>query len=712
MTVFYKLTSEEPKFPQDNLTLKALAKFYADLLFDFDHQDITFREDAIALGELLIHLGVDPVVVKEHWLGHHPMKQALVPPFNIPYKYETIDGGIKWDVMLDDLETGLINLGVKISNEDAIAILDTIEPLCQDETELLKISERVKKLLYPKDFQNWQNTIKPFQQRLTRRIWDEKKEKPKKNPDNLKLEIQVYLKESDPFIKVHLKGQICSSYRIKGTEFDALCKILESQNSTPQKTTFNFTEFMSTSSEAIDWIIPGFLPRAETILLAAQAKVGKTLTAWDIAYAVIAGDRIFGEQVNGKGKVLIVTSDESPNSSRRRFKARGFDLCPEATDNLRIMTHLDLNNLIPLESELEDFRPDLVIIDSLTSITRESGLSEKDAEFVRPIYRLKDLLGRYGAAGILIHHESKNKEAKSIDKVSGSARIVAATWGIWQLVAANPDDEKSPTRWLKIKPREGQASTHILEINPKDSWANQGIFTYIGEFGDENGAKKTQGERVIELLNTYNGRGLTYKEIDETLQIGRNLYRVLDGLESKQIISKRRSQHNQKQWVYATLSTIDLECENPGDSPPLTLSLGDDSEEVKTLDTQALEDIHIRFTYDSHTIHIPQKINEDVNSPNPCLESVSPNDSDIHIPPVLEGGRGCDDSSENQTVLMEMEEKKLESCDRTLKAGSIVTCEKYPGEILVIGEISGTQAHCCTTFGDKWIALSDLALSV
>ena len=48
MTSFYKLTSEEPKFPQENLTFKALAKFYADLLFDFDHQDITFREDAIA----------------------------------------------------------------------------------------------------------------------------------------------------------------------------------------------------------------------------------------------------------------------------------------------------------------------------------------------------------------------------------------------------------------------------------------------------------------------------------------------------------------------------------------------------------------------------------------------------------------------------------------------------------------------------------------
>ena len=157
--------------------LKELVKAYADLLFDFDHQDLTFRENAIALGGLLINLGIDPVVVQKHWLGHHPMKQALVPPFNIPYKYEIFGGGIKWDVMIDDLETALISLGAKIDNESAIALLDKVEPLCQDWIELLKISERIKKLLYPKDFQNWHNTIKPFQKRLNDRIWDEKQKK-------------------------------------------------------------------------------------------------------------------------------------------------------------------------------------------------------------------------------------------------------------------------------------------------------------------------------------------------------------------------------------------------------------------------------------------------------------------------------------------------------------------------------------------------------
>jgi RecA-family ATPase len=149
---------------------------------------------------------------------------------------------------------------------------------------------------------------------------------------------------------------------------------------------------------------------------------------------------VLGEQVGVKGRVLLISSDESQNSTRRRLKARGFDLLPES-GNLRIMTNLDISDLSSLEKELEDFRPHLVIIDSLTSITRDSGLNEKDAEFARPLYKLKDLLGKYGAAGILIHHQNKDKEAKGIDKVSGSARIVAAVWGVWQIIAKDPNNE-------------------------------------------------------------------------------------------------------------------------------------------------------------------------------------------------------------------------------------------------------------------------------
>jgi AAA domain len=273
------------------------------------------------------------------------------------------------------------------------------------------------------------------------------------------------------------------------------------------------------------------------------------LLATDIAYAVLSGEKVIGESPGVTGRVLLVSSDESGNSTRRRLRARGFDLLAESK-NLRVMTHLDIADLSFLEKELEDFRPQLVIIDSLTSITRDSGVSEKDAEFAKPIYKLKEMLSRYGAAGILIHHENKDKDAKGINKVSGSARIVAATWGIWQLVSTDPNNDKNPTRWLKVKPREGESTTLTLDINPKDLWASQGIFDFVGEFGDESGEKRTQGERVLELLQKFSPRGLEYQEIDRYLNVGKSLYTVLDRLEDRQLITKRRSLTDARRWVY------------------------------------------------------------------------------------------------------------------------------------------------------------------
>jgi mannitol/fructose-specific phosphotransferase system IIA component len=181
------------------------------------------------------------------------MKQALVPPFNISYKYETIDGGIKWDVMIDDLETSLINLGVKISNEDAIAILDTIEPLCQDETELLKISERVKKLLYPKDFQNWQNTIKPFQQRLTRRIWDEKKGKSSENVDlkweKFVNELKIIQQETNTAKRQFLLGELAQNSGRSLSLIRSIMLSLDEESVTPQKSEFKLNELTTMESE-------------------------------------------------------------------------------------------------------------------------------------------------------------------------------------------------------------------------------------------------------------------------------------------------------------------------------------------------------------------------------------------------------------------------------------------------------------------------------
>ena len=697
MALFYNLTSEEPKFPQDNLRLKALAKFYADLLFDFDHQDITFREDAIALGELLIHLGIDPVEVKEHWLGHHPFKQGLVPPFNIPYKYETIDGSIKWDAMIDDLETSLINLGVKISNEDAIAILEKIEPLCQDEAEFLKISERIKKLLYPKDFQNWQNTIKPFQQRLTRRIWDEKKGKSSENVDlkweKFVNELKIIQQETNTAKRQFLLGELSQNSGRSLSLIRSIMLSLDEESVTPQKSEFKLNELTTMESDSQAWHVPGYLPQGELIILSAKPKVGKTLLATQLAKETLTGKSFLGESVR-QGKVLYVTSDESIKSMARRLKACGFaDIPQDLHDNFVVLTSFDITNQSPLQAKCQEFKPDLVILDSLTSISRKSGISENDAEFARPIYQLRDLLASVNAAGVLIHHDNKSKEAKGIDKMSGSGRIAAAAWGIWQL---SIDTQDSDRRRLDITPRETQASSHDLIINPKSQWDESGIYAYKGELGDESGEKRTASQQILAILKEAGDRRLEALEIKDLMGGYSNVYVVLSRLEDRELVSTDRSQSTGKK-VYFT---------------PNLFTIGESSENDQNIVTPPPP-----TTPPQNSVSNPESIvDKGLEATNTFTNTpLTPPLTPSLTPPKNEGGGGDDNSIENcmevKKLEMETEVKQLE-CDRTLKAGSIVTCEKYPGEILVIGEISGTQAHCCTTFGDKWIALSDLALSV
>lgn len=482
------------------------------------------------------------------------------------------------------------------------------------------------------------------------------------DPDErLKLEVSAYAKESNPFKKKRLRGQICSSYRLSKQDLEELVEEIERSHSRPKKRSYSASEFFALETEALRWIVPGLLPAGETVLLAALAKCGKTALATDIIYAVLSGEMAIGSQVGVKGKVLFVTSDESASSTRRRLLARGIDLLAEF-DNLRIMPHLDISKLSELEAELEDFRPQLVILDSLTTICSELGISEKDPEFARYIYKLKDLLGRYGAAGILTHHENKDPLAKGINKISGSARIPAAVWGIWQLEAVDSNNDKDPRRWLKVKPREGESTIFNLEMNPKDLWASRGIFEFLGEFGDESGEKRSHGERVLALLAKYSPRGLTFKEIDGQLRVGRTLYSILDRLEDRQMLTKRRSVSNPRSWVYAV--------PDEGDSPPPSGDRDCCVEKTESIDKQRIESIQQQFSSDSAAIQQLPIEQEMLNRQKVEPVSNSGVIQQVHQIQPLEGGEGVCPAAENSEMVQLTIDGKAEPIIQQPKSNS------------------------------------------
>ena len=533
------------------------------------------------------------------------------------------------------------------------------------------------------------------------------------DPDErLKLELQALLTESDPIKKMRRRNEIASHYRLKASDIQEALKHIEQQTTTPKKTWFTFDDFFNEESEAIKWIVPQLLPRGETVLLAAQAKCGKTALATDIMYAVLSGGTVLGEQVGVKGKVLLISSDESPGSTRRRMRLRGFDLLEERS-NFRLMTHLDISNLGELEAKLEDFRPDLVVIDSLTTICSELGISEKDPEYARYIYKLKSVLGRYNAACILTHHENKDPLAKGINQISGSARIPAAVWGILQLKAVDEKNDQEPHRWLKLKPREGESITLNLELNPKDTWIQNGIWTSHGELGDESGQKKTQGDRVLDLLGRYSPKGLTYKEIDSAINIGKSLYQVLDRLEDRQMLTKRRSEFNSRQWVYAVPqdggnNPNDDDGSSPpsrGDTPPPSVDQTRVVENARSHSYQDSQQFNNQFNINSTTIQQPPTAEGVLNSSNIDGASVL---SPIQQLDSVGGGVGVE--VEIDQVLNSLNEPAQAPTEahQPIKTGDAVTIDN-PGSIYHDKQATVTRLFT-ETFNGQSLEKADVIL--
>jgi len=133
-----------------------------------------------------------------------------------------------------------------------------------------------------------------------------------------------------------------------------------------------------------------------------------------------------------------------------------------------------------LKSWLEQERPGLVVIDSLTSSNRFSETEENDSSYGRSLYQLRDLANEYHCTFLVLHHTNKLGGAR------GSTAIRNNVSEVWHLKKL---DDRPPTlRLLEIeKSRSGVSGFHEIELNPDDySWQ------YKGELHDQVGGLKAK----------------------------------------------------------------------------------------------------------------------------------------------------------------------------------------------------------------------------
>ncbi|NEO88134.1 MAG: AAA family ATPase [Spirulina sp. SIO3F2] len=257
-----------------------------------------------------------------------------------------------------------------------------------------------------------------------------------------------------------------------------------------------------------EWVAHGWFPRGRTTLLHAEGGTGKTLWAYDFIFHLVTGTDWEGFPVLGEKKVLIIQSDESPADLLQNLEARGFD--PDC-ENLRIKTRWDVSYIPQLYEECKEWQPDFILIDSLSSISAKSCISENDKEYARPVLELVDVAKQTNCHIMLIHHSSRMH-----GQSRGSTAIPAAVSQVLSIkrVSENIDDTRRHITFTKSRSR--RPAKYEIVLNPETkSW------TLEGEVNRED-TEAPLKERVIEFLRTHPGERYTRFELSELLYVNEN----------------------------------------------------------------------------------------------------------------------------------------------------------------------------------------------
>ncbi len=258
-----------------------------------------------------------------------------------------------------------------------------------------------------------------------------------------------------------------------------------------------------------EWFLHGLLPKGTTTLLHALGGTGKTLLMYDFI-AHLATGQSWGEfQTSAPSRrCLLVQTDESPGDMIRHLEDRGLD---DVNLPIRHKTKWLAEHMQDLREEIEAYRPEVVVIDSLTSVNLRSTFTENETEYARPVLLFRDIAQEYGCSVVIIHHS--NSEEKS----RGTKAIFNSVSEVWKL--SRPEGDKSNNgldRILTIeKSRSRRPDQYSLKLNPENnSWELLGRFN---EDKDVEYILNNTEQEIVNFLRRNQGVRYQVREIQETI---------------------------------------------------------------------------------------------------------------------------------------------------------------------------------------------------
>jgi hypothetical protein len=189
-----------------------------------------------------------------------------------------------------------------------------------------------------------------------------------------------------------------------------------------------------------EWLVEGRMTRNSLTLLGSKPGIGKSWTALDLAIALATGRPWLGCTVPGTFRVLYIDVENGEVLARRRLQQLGAD--PAALGNrLHYVTESVIfpggKDSVRYALTLEQFKPDLVVIDTLAS---SAPAAESDTESMsRFLFDVWHRARRHGAACLILAHLRKSQQGAGkddpLDSFRGAGHLVGAASRAWLLDA-------------------------------------------------------------------------------------------------------------------------------------------------------------------------------------------------------------------------------------------------------------------------------------
>ena len=366
-----------------------------------------------------------------------------------------------------------------------------------------------------------------------------------------RVQLLLQYKDADEY-KFH-RSKLARNFSYRTEDIDDLIRRKLMPEDKKERRIYDLAELRDMPQFALEWLIPGILPRGESLLFSAEAKMGKTLLSDDLIFHIITGEDDFlgvGAQTK-TGRVLKISVDESVQSTVLKAEKRYGPTWLES-NRVRLVTDWKLTEQDFLETQIDEFNPDLVVIDSLRQVAANIGISENSAEFVDAIASVIKLCRRKNVSLVVIHHDNKNKESQGIDRARGSSSLPAAFWGILRLdpfpITSEEGEGKQKKQVIKFDP---QDTRRLLALTARDvasqrlqidlelenhHWLNK------GEIGEDDATIRADfEERIVNMLKIHN-RPLSTGDLLDIMEIEisqkRTLHRAIDKLVAKRIVNK------------------------------------------------------------------------------------------------------------------------------------------------------------------------------